>query len=353
MAEEIKDVTSQYMSIAETALNVFEFKQGWILTNTPALPRADYEERMTKSIITPELIQILRYIYRYTFADRDTIIKQSYLFKKEGSFQNVIIEPNWLKKQLDKLVHLGLVNRRTFIDEVDFRKLTNSGQDMRINWSSSDKLSCYCLTDRGAGFFKRQTECTGFIEETLFTTSPVEVIRRLTTNAVTTRVARNFFGLGEILYCTPSRFGHSFKREIIYGSMTTSDNREIVVFEPVMQYRDTLIQSTEELAQHFTARAEFLLSAVSDLKEKNEGMKITLCFIFAAKSEIRLACDIYAQVLEKTDELLFTNEPLTRSLLDKPSAPAPFFRATRTPKEDGTYALNIRQTFPDFLKRPK
>lgn len=353
MAEEIKDYTASYMSIAESAPRYYEFNQGWILTNTPALPRADYEERMTKSVVTPELVQILRYIYRYTFADRDTIIKQAYLFRKEGSFQNVIIEPNWLKKQLDKLVHLGLVNRRTFVDEVEYRKITNKGQDQRINWASSDKLTCYCLTDRGAGFFKRQTECTGFIEESLFTTSPVEVIRRLTVNAVTTRTARNFFGLGEINYCKPSRFGHAFKREIIYGSMTTADNREMVIFEPVMQYRDTLIQSEEELAQHFEARAEFLKGAVSALKEKNEDMKITLCFIFAAKSEIRLACDIYAQVLEKTDELLFTNEPLIRHLTDKPNAPAPFFRATRVGREDGSYLLNIKQIFPEFLKRPE
>ena len=65
MAEEIKDYTASYMSIAESAPKYYEFHQGWILTNTPALPRADYEERMTKSVITPELVQILRYIYRY------------------------------------------------------------------------------------------------------------------------------------------------------------------------------------------------------------------------------------------------------------------------------------------------
>lgn len=353
MAEENKDVTAQYMSIAETAPSTYAFMQGSILTNVPSLPRADYEERMTKSNLTPELVQILRYIYRYTYADRDTIVKQALLFRKEGNFQNVIIEPNWLKKQLDKLVHLGLVNRRTFIDEVEYRRVTNSGQDVRYNWSSPDKLTCFCMTDRGAGYFKRQTECTGFIEESLFELSPVEVTRRLTCNAVTTNIARAFFGLGDIRYCEPSRFGKAFKREMIYGSMTRSDKSEMVIYEPIMQYRDTLIQSADELAQHFEARAEFLHNAIADIKEKNEGMKITLCFIFASKSEIRVACDIYANVLDNIDELLLTNEPLLRVLTEKRGAPAPFFRVQKISKEDGSYGLNIRQVFPGFLRRPE
>ncbi len=364
-------LTKKYMSIADTAPNTYEFIQGTILTSSPVQPKDFYSEAMTKSEINPELIQILRYLYRMTYADFGMILKQAELCRREGAFQNIVIDAGYLKKQVDKLVHLGLVNRRTFVDEQEYRKVTNSGQNPRANWSSNDKITCYCLTDRGAGFFKRQTEATGFIEECVFELPAVEVSRRLTCNAVTTYFAKTFMGLGEIHYCEPTRFG-KYKRDMLYGCFITEDKKQAVVFEPIMQYRDILIQSAEELKQHFEERGYFIRNIIDSLKEKYEDINVALCLVFSKGGEIRYAIEnFYFDVCEKYylkdvkevntllennvpfDELLAVSEPLVRHFRDNTSAPATFFRLMLKLKDDGTIRITPRQAFPLFLRRPE
>lgn len=347
-----KEQTQKLLRVLDTEGARYVYRDGYVFNSTPVPGVGEFERRITAEPITDAHMQVLRYIISLGYSEETHILAEAEATRASGALKNVITDRKDIHNRVVRLRQLGMITRRAYID-IEAAKKDGIGSRGEGEKSPDGTIACYHVTERGMTYFKNFCESTAFIEGTLISKPPIEILRRLSTNYIVQALREQMLASAPEAVVKTShtrRLAHG-ERSVVYGSLETDS--DVVFFEPVFFERNMKVQTEEEQDAYLAERARLLNEYFDDAANADgKTRRKILVLVGRDVASLKKAFFTYGDLTNMMDAVYITSELVVRYATSDTGRqiglPA-MLLAYRNAKDDTR--MSCRAVWPTFLRK--
>ena len=333
------EIARRYMDLIKFDKNWFTYKTGYTFGRCGQVSREEFERRCSWFECRDEYAAVFHCMAQLYYFTLPMLKKRMLEFKAEKVLPLVVTKETYIESLLFDLIDLGAVVKLPF-----------QPKDKKEAAMVKSPLSVFCLTGRGAQFFKDKTMYRGYIEEYAINKTAPEIFMRLSVNYVLTEFAPYIRKSGfKTKYCRFERTNNEVKgseRQPVHG--TVESDKHFVVFEGISYDKDVAWTTEECTMSYIQKRAQYLDDFYSNISSDRQKI---IVFVIDDKDNIKRVWRDYSYVISRCDVIYFTSDSLIRNAAD---GVAPFLQVWEPQKsaekaDTGEINLLTRAEAPVFL----